>query len=143
MLQSIKKWWNKDKDALNERLQQQEILLNTVVENMTAELNEANTELNAFRVKEQADQDKYTSTEPWVEIKSDTVDPIHGIQIKLDWNPAFVQYLKDNGITGKDEDKDKLVMQRHIISEYKENQLLYSMRNPRKTWIGMFRDLFN
>ena len=104
MLQSIKKWWNKDKDALNERLQQQEILLNTVVENMTAELNEANTELNAFRVKEQADQDKYTSTEPWVEIKSDTVDPIHGIQIKLDWNPAFVQYLKDNGITGKDED---------------------------------------
>jgi hypothetical protein len=44
------------------------------------------------------------SSEPWVEVVSGDVDPTNGIQIKLDWNDAFITYLRQNGITGENED---------------------------------------
>lgn len=44
------------------------------------------------------------SAEPWVEIYSESFDPTKGIKLELDWNDAFIQYLRDNGITGIDED---------------------------------------
>jgi len=42
------------------------------------------------------------SKEPWVTIIGDTVTE-EGIQLALDWNDAFVKYLKSQGVTGADE----------------------------------------
>lgn len=44
------------------------------------------------------------SDEPWVEVKATVIDPKHGAKIELDWNPAFITYLKAAGINGADED---------------------------------------
>lgn len=51
------------------------------------------------------------SAEPWVEIKGMVEDPEKGIRIELDWNDAFVKYLRKNGYTGTDDDA---VIQRYI-----------------------------
>jgi len=42
------------------------------------------------------------SDKPWVNIVGDAVGE-EGLQISLDWNDAFIEYLKANGIVGKDE----------------------------------------
>jgi len=42
------------------------------------------------------------SDEPWVTIIGDTISE-EGIQLALDWNFAFVQYLKSEGVTGADD----------------------------------------
>lgn len=42
------------------------------------------------------------SKEPWVTIIGDTVTE-EGIQLALDWNDAFVKYLKSQGVAGIDE----------------------------------------
>jgi len=44
------------------------------------------------------------SPEPWVELVNGDIDPDNGIQIKLDWNDAFIVYLRQNGFTGDNED---------------------------------------
>lgn len=45
------------------------------------------------------------STEPWVSIRSDKVDHEKGLQLELDWNEAFIKYLRANGVKGtKEED---------------------------------------
>ncbi|PPD55737.1 MAG: hypothetical protein CTY12_00325 [Methylotenera sp.] len=68
------------------------------------ELESASSELTVLREQVKEHEDKKNSTEPWVEVVGESIDPVRGIQIKLDWNDAFIQYLKENGITGKDED---------------------------------------
>ena len=59
------------------------------------------------------DEDRKSSTEPWVEIRGSTVDPVKGIQIELDWNDAFIQYLKDNNFTGRD---DETIVQKWLAA---------------------------
>jgi hypothetical protein len=96
-------WWNRDKirqQQINDRFDQ----LATDLISTKQELDEANSELDIYRQQDEADAEKRTSNVPWVEIKSDSVDPVKGIQIELDWNDAFIQYLKDNGLTAKDDD---------------------------------------
>lgn len=45
------------------------------------------------------------SDEPWVYIKSDVVDPVNGLKLDVDWNEAFIKYLRAQGVKGtKDED---------------------------------------
>lgn len=68
------------------------------------ELETASSELTVLREQVKEHEDKKNSPEPWVEVIGESIDPVRGIQIKLDWNDAFIQYLKENGITGKDED---------------------------------------
>ena len=47
---------------------------------------------------------KMTSHEPWVEIVSETYDEALGqVSMKLDWNPAFIRMLRQNGFSGKDD----------------------------------------
>lgn len=69
-----------------------------------AKLEEVNSEVAILREKRAEFDLKRNSTDPWVEVIGESVDPVKGIEIKLDWNEAFIQYLKDNGIKGKDED---------------------------------------
>ncbi len=52
-------------------------------------------------VSEEAD--KYRdSKEPWVTIIGDTITE-EGIQLALDWNDAFIKFLKAQGVTGTDD----------------------------------------
>lgn len=52
-------------------------------------------------VSDEAEQFR-ESKEPWVTIIGDSMSD-DGIQIALDWNDAFILYLKKEGITGTDE----------------------------------------
>lgn len=51
-----------------------------------------------------------TSEEPWVDIIG-FVDTPQGVRVELDWNDAFVSYLRENGVKGAD---DEQVVQRWI-----------------------------
>ena len=46
----------------------------------------------------------YDSPVPQVAIIGDGIDSSRGIRIELDWNPAFVQYLRASGFDGPDEE---------------------------------------
>ena len=63
--------------------------------------------------EEKAEKEK----EPWVDIKGIMEDPKNGIRVDLDWNDAFVDYLRENGITGAD---DEVVVQKWITMLYRD-----------------------
>lgn len=45
------------------------------------------------------------STEPWVVIRGESIDPVKGLRLDMDWNEAFVRHLRTNGVKGtKDDD---------------------------------------
>lgn len=59
--------------------------------------------------KQKDDHDKYVaqmkaSPDPWVEILGEADTP-QGLKIELEWNDAFVEMLRKEGITGADEDQ--------------------------------------
>lgn len=43
------------------------------------------------------------STDPWVEVLGNVETP-QGVKVDLEWNDAFIEYLRTNGFTGTDED---------------------------------------
>lgn len=45
------------------------------------------------------------SEEPFIEVISESFDEKAGIQIKLDWNDAMINYLKRNGYRGVTDDE--------------------------------------
>lgn len=49
--------------------------------------------------------------DPWVTILSIVDDPEKGARVELDWNDAFIEYLRANGIVGVDDDA---VIQKYI-----------------------------
>lgn len=49
-------------------------------------------------------KDMEESSEPYVIIRSLSFTPENGIEIKLDFNPAFIKYLAASGIEGRNED---------------------------------------
>jgi hypothetical protein len=104
------RWWNRDKiakqaieDNINNLMNKVDAL-NIAFGDTKIELDKANIELESYRKQDEEDDEKRNGTTPWVEIKSDSVDPVKGIQIELDWNDAFIQYLKDSGLSAKDDD---------------------------------------
>ena len=44
------------------------------------------------------------SPEPWVDLQGYTETP-QGLKISLEWNDAFIDHLKTQGLTGSDEDE--------------------------------------
>lgn len=65
---------------------------------------EANTQ-KLFEAALEADRKKrYDSPEPFVEIVSQTFSEEGGVQLRLDWNKPFIDYLKKNGFTGPSEE---------------------------------------
>ena len=125
MIQKFKNWWNNDKhlmelsikrieDGLNtERAEKAKLLLD--VTGLEEQLAVVAAELELKRSKEEADIAKRNGTEPWVEIKSADFNEIKGIQIELDWNEAFVQYLKDNGVKARTDD---MIVQKWLATLY-------------------------
>jgi hypothetical protein len=61
------------------------------------------------------EDNKKDSNEPWVQVVGDHVDA-KGIKIELDWNDAFVTYLKNNGYSGVD---DETIVQKWVAHMYK------------------------
>lgn len=137
MFKALSEWWNRDKiradkameelerysnaltqsrqeaDALNE----QRVVLEQQRAELIAETVTLESELETHRTKAAEDEARRNGTEPWVEIKSERIDPVKGIQIELDWNDAFIQYLKESGITGRDEET---VVQKWIAFLYQD-----------------------
>lgn len=48
---------------------------------------------------------KKYSKEPWIEVRGGSVDPERGVRLELDWNSAFIEHLKANGIVGRSEEE--------------------------------------
>ena len=120
MFNSIKNWWNKDKiedEARFARIEEKINAKDAELETTKRQLDEVSSELNVFRKKDEADKARYTSTDPWIEITGDEIDPIKGMVIECDWNPAFIQFLKENGITAKDEN---VAVQKYIAMLYED-----------------------
>lgn len=78
-----------------------------------------------FSKKDTTDEiDKKNSKEPWVQVIGEHVDPKQGIRIELDWNDAFVDYLKRSGYTGT---SDEAIVQKWLAHLY---QHLMEKMNP-------------
>lgn len=59
----------------------------------------------------------YKSDEPQVAIVSSGLDPSRGIKLELDWNDAFIRYLKAAGFEGPDDDT---IVQKWLATIYKD-----------------------
>lgn len=71
-----------------------------------------------FEVALAADRSKrYDSSEPFVEIVSETFSEEGGVQLRLDWNAPFITYLKRNGFTGP---TDEAIVDNWLISLSRE-----------------------
>lgn len=130
MFSAIKNWWNKkdiQQEIFNERMSQLEKQLteqgtsihrtSEALIAVEVELEKAEEELAVHRTKAAIDAERYTSVEPWIEIKSDRIDPIKGLVVEMDWNDAFIQHLKENGFNTKDEN---IAVQKYIACLYED-----------------------
>lgn len=93
-----------------------------VIEEMKSEETRQKEEAKIRREKQKKEHDEYiammkASEDPWVEIEG-WVETSEGVRAELEWNDAFVAYLRDQGIPGTDEDQ---VVQRWVA------MLLYDM----------------
>lgn len=98
------------KNDLNKRLQDLENKIAVVTESLQRTENELTEvtvskeqleqEVSIFRQQEELNQQRYDSDEPWIEITSDDYNSDKGLKIGLDWNKAFITYLKQHNITG-------------------------------------------
>lgn len=81
------------------------------------------------KIEAEADAKLKASNEPWVKVKGNVVDPEKGIKIELDWNDAFVKYLRSNGYKGADDDT---VVQHYIaiLSKQIADDLHRDQHNP-------------
>lgn len=89
--------------AIKEQLKAQ--LLEELKDEQTKKLEEARLR----REKEQEEHQKYIETmkqspDPWVDIVG-WVHTDQGVKVELEWNDAFVDYLRSNGISGTDEEQ--------------------------------------
>lgn len=112
MFEKIKEWFNQDR--LGDLEKQVRAIAEAKIE-LGEELEKTQTQLREYQEKEQEENDRRSSAVPWVEIKSANFNETTGIQIELDWNDAFVSYLRDNGITGATEE---LIVQKWLAFLY-------------------------
>jgi hypothetical protein len=80
-----------------------------VIEEMKSEETRKKEEAKIRREQQKKEHDEYValmkeSDDPWVEIEG-WVETKEGVRVELEWNDAFVRHLRDNGITGTDEDQ--------------------------------------
>lgn len=75
-------------------------------------------EIERQRILDEDRELKRNSSEPWVEVMSDKIDSDGRIEIQLDWNPAFIHYLRMNGFRGANEE---VMVQAWLAAIEKEN----------------------
>lgn len=86
------------------------VLKSSILEDMKTDKEKAHQLRIAEREEEKKAYDVYTakmkaSSEPWVDIKGDMINTEEGIRTELDWNDAFVKNLREEGITGADDEQ--------------------------------------
>lgn len=92
-------------DEEKRRLQEEKATLEEEKREMLKQMTLLRESHEALAEENQKRKDRYNATDPWIEIASESYDPVKGIALGLDWNDAMIQYLKDNGISGvTDED---------------------------------------
>jgi len=62
---------------------------------------------------------KKDSDEVYLEILTESFDPNTGIELKLDWNEAAINYLKRNGFHGPD---DESIVEQWVYTLFKHAQ---------------------
>jgi hypothetical protein len=72
-------------------------------------------------------ENRKDSKEPWVQVVGEDIDPERGIKIELDWNDAFVKYLKNSGYTGT---SDEAIVQKWLAHMYQHTM---ETMNPNQT----------
>lgn len=109
-------WFKSKKQKDEERIQlKQQLLAEIEQENLRKEQERREQEerirmeLEAKRAEEEAlrqkvEEELKAAEEPWVDIKGIAETKEGGVNISLDWNQAFVDYLKSNGYRGKDDE---------------------------------------
>lgn len=118
MFNFIKQWWNRHEIQLTELESRLDTILinhNTIVSEKDQELAEINDQLTFLRKESEKAAEQKNSNEPWVDVRSAEFNTERGVQIELDWNDAFISYLKENGFKGKTE---LLIVQRWLILLY-------------------------
>ncbi len=111
-------------DRLNETGVLNQDLIDTIKQQvkaqLVAELKEdkysKQKELEYVREIEDIEHQKYIammkeSDDPWVEFVGDVRDTVQGQRLQMEWNDAFIKYLKDSGIAGADEEQ---IVQKYI-----------------------------
>jgi len=86
-----------------------EAIRNQVMEELKSEDERARLEKIEARAEAKKAHEAYVermkeSADPWVDIQG-WVETDQGVRVELDWNDAFVQHLKNEGITGADDDQ--------------------------------------
>jgi len=70
------------------------------------------------RVVEEEREKLRNSDEPWVEVVGDEFDADGRIAIRLDWNKAFIKYLKSHGLRGQ---TDEILVQTWLAALQRES----------------------
>lgn len=80
-----------------------------VLEELKTEEARKREESKAERERQRKEYEQYvermkSSSEPWVDVTgwSETEE---GVKVELEWNDAFVDYLRANGVTGADDEQ--------------------------------------
>jgi hypothetical protein len=63
---------------------------------------------------------KKASEDPYIQVLSESFDEENGLEIKLDWNPAMINYLKRNGYRGIDDDE---VIMKYVADMFNEKRI--------------------
>lgn len=71
------------------------------------------SENEAKRLVELERDEKRKSSEPWVEVIGEKMDKEGLIELQLDWNDAFIKYLRQHGFRGATDD---VIVQQWLIS---------------------------
>ena len=90
-------------DSIKEQLKKQ--ILSELQDEQTRKMEQA----KARRLEEKAEKEEFiekmkNSPDPWVDIMG-WVHTDEGVRIELEWNDAFVDFLRAEGVTGTDEDQ--------------------------------------
>lgn len=113
---------------VDERLTENNVLspelIDAIKKQVTAEIVEEMKEEKVYEAKEREirreaedlERANYiakmkASDEPWCEMDSKVRDTEHGSRVVMEWNDAWIVYLKDAGLTGTD---DEQIMQQYL-----------------------------
>lgn len=70
---------------------------------------------SARALEKEKEEARHTSDEPWIAVKSQRV--VNGaMEFELDWNPAMIRFLKENGFAGDDDQ----IIQKYLGALYRE-----------------------
>lgn len=132
--EKLSNWWNRHEIKRDAKLAEFEARYLEATQQLQAKQAEVEAEVQMYRTRAAEDEDRRNGTTPWVEVKSADFDPVKGIHIELDWNDAFIQHLKDNGLKARD---DETLVQKWLAFLYEdligglEQQVIDASDKPR------------